>query len=66
MGDDGADGLLEMRAAGAHTIAQDEASCVVFGMPKEAIRLGAAHKVLALEAIPAAVASFGTHGNKMQ
>jgi chemotaxis response regulator CheB len=35
-------------------------------MPKEAIRLGAAHKVLALEAIPAAVASFGTHGNKMQ
>ncbi len=40
MGDDGAKGLLEMRQAGAHTIAQDEASCVVFGMPKEAIKRG--------------------------
>lgn len=65
MGDDGADGLLEMRAAGAFTIAQNEASCVVFGMPKEAIRRGAAHKVLALEAISAAVACFGIHRNKM-
>ncbi len=65
MGDDGADGLLEMRGAGAFTIAQDEASCVVFGMPKEAIRRGAAHKVLGLEAIPAAVTSFGMHGKKM-
>jgi two-component system chemotaxis response regulator CheB len=64
MGDDGADGLLEMRDAGALTIAQNEASCVVFGMPKEAIRRGAAHKVLGLEAIPAAVASFGMHGKK--
>ncbi len=42
MGDDGARGLKEMRNAGAHTIAQDEASCVVFGMPKEAIKLDAA------------------------
>ena len=42
MGDDGARGLLAMRAAGAHTIAQDEATCVVFGMPKEAIARGAA------------------------
>jgi two-component system, chemotaxis family, protein-glutamate methylesterase/glutaminase len=65
MGDDGADGLLEMRAAGAFTIAQNEASCVVFGMPKEAIRRGAAHRVLALDAIPAAVASFGIHGSKL-
>ncbi len=40
MGDDGANGLLEMRQAGAHTIAQDESSCVVFGMPKEAIKRG--------------------------
>ncbi len=64
MGDDGADGLLEMRAAGAFTIAQNEASCVVFGRPKEAIRRGAAHKVLGLEAIPTAVTSFGMHGKK--
>src|SRR4029077_2383167 len=48
MGDDGADGLLEMRQAGAVTIAQDEASCVVFGMPKEAIAAGAAEDVVPL------------------
>lgn len=51
MGGDGARGLLEMREAEAYTIAQDEASCVVFGMPKEAIRLGAAHEVLPLSRI---------------
>ncbi len=51
MGDDGARGLLEMRQAGAATIAQDEASCVVFGMPKEAIALGGAERVLPLEAL---------------
>ena len=51
MGDDGARGLLEMKEAGAVTIAQDEQSCVVFGMPKEAIKLGAVHKVLSLECI---------------
>jgi two-component system chemotaxis response regulator CheB len=45
MGADGAAGMLEMRQAGARTIAQDEASCVVFGMPKEAIKLGAAELV---------------------
>jgi two-component system chemotaxis response regulator CheB len=49
MGSDGADGLLKMRQTGAHTIAQDEQSCVVFGMPKEAIKLGAAEKVLSLK-----------------
>ena len=51
MGDDGAKGLLEMKEAGAKTIAQDEASCVVFGMPKEAIKLGGAMKVLPLDEI---------------
>jgi len=48
MGADGAKGLLQMRDAGAHTIAQDEASCVVFGMPREAIKLGAAVDILPL------------------
>jgi two-component system chemotaxis response regulator CheB len=51
MGDDGARGMLEMKEAGARTIAQDEQSCVVFGMPKEAVRLGAVDKVLPLEYI---------------
>jgi two-component system chemotaxis response regulator CheB len=53
MGDDGARGLLDMRQAGARTAAQDEASCVVFGMPREAIRLGAADEVLALGQVSA-------------
>jgi two-component system chemotaxis response regulator CheB len=52
MGDDGARGLLEMHQAGARTLAQDEESCVVFGMPKEAIKLGAADKVVSLAEIP--------------
>jgi two-component system chemotaxis response regulator CheB len=51
MGDDGARGLKEMHDAGAYTIAQDEASCVVFGMPKEAISLGGVSKVLPLQKI---------------
>lgn len=51
MGRDGAAGLLQMREAGAHTVAQDEASCVVFGMPKEAIALGGATDVIALNDI---------------
>jgi two-component system chemotaxis response regulator CheB len=55
MGSDGALGLLRMREAGAHTIAQDEASCVVFGMPREAIQLGAAAEVLPLSAIAGAI-----------
>ncbi|WNG42551.1 chemotaxis response regulator protein-glutamate methylesterase [Archangium violaceum] len=55
MGDDGADGLLAMRQAGASTIAQDEASCVVFGMPRAAIERGAVDEILPLGAICAAV-----------
>lgn len=49
MGADGARGLLAMRSSGAYTLAQNEASCVVFGMPKEAIKLGAADEVVALD-----------------
>jgi two-component system chemotaxis response regulator CheB len=55
MGDDGADGLLRMKQAGAATIAQDEASCVVFGMPRAAIERGAVDEVLPLTAIGEAV-----------
>ncbi|MEQ8159975.1 MAG: chemotaxis response regulator protein-glutamate methylesterase [Smithellaceae bacterium] len=55
MGADGAAGLLEMKKKGASTIAQDEKSCIVFGMPKEAIKLGAADKVVSLEMIPSEI-----------
>ncbi len=48
MGGDGAEGLLGLRRAGAHTLAQDEASCIVFGMPRQAILLGAASEVVGL------------------
>ena len=51
MGSDGAEGLLEMKNAGAKTLAQDEESSVVFGMPKEAIKLGGVDKILALDKI---------------
>ncbi len=62
MGDDGAKGLLEMREAEAFTVAQDEESCVVFGMPREAIRLGAVEKVLPLESIgPVVTTRVGNH-----
>jgi two-component system chemotaxis response regulator CheB len=57
MGDDGARGLLEMLNAGARTLAQNEETCVVFGMPREAIRMGAAQQVVALEQIPALIAN---------
>ncbi|MGD9506191.1 MAG: chemotaxis response regulator protein-glutamate methylesterase [Syntrophobacteraceae bacterium] len=53
MGDDGARGMHEMKQAGARTIAQDEKSCVVFGMPNEAIKMGGVDKVLPLESIAA-------------
>ena len=52
MGADGAQGILRMKELGAKTIAQDEASCVVFGMPKEAIKLGAIDRVIPLDRIP--------------
>jgi two-component system chemotaxis response regulator CheB len=51
MGDDGARGLRDMKQAGAITAAQDEATSIVFGMPKEALKLGAAGTVLALDQI---------------
>jgi two-component system chemotaxis response regulator CheB len=51
MGDDGAAGLLEMRNAGARTLAQDEESCVVFGMPKEALKRGAVERTVPLAAV---------------
>ncbi|CAB1369433.1 protein-glutamate methylesterase/protein-glutamine glutaminase [Denitratisoma oestradiolicum] len=59
MGDDGARGLKEMHDAGAITVAEDESTCVVFGMPKEAIKLGAADKVLPLDRIPAEIIAYG-------
>jgi two-component system chemotaxis response regulator CheB len=64
MGDDGADGLLEMKQAEAFTVAQDEASCVVFGMPREAILRGAVDEVLSLSKIPGAILqnSFAPRG----
>ena len=55
MGRDGAEGLLAMREAGAATLAQDESSSVVFGMPKEAIRLGAVRQVVPLNQMAQAI-----------
>ena len=55
MGNDGAEGLLEMKRSGAYTLAQDEASCVVFGMPKEAIERGAVDRVVNISGIAAAI-----------
>jgi len=51
MGRDGADAMREMRDAGAHNLAQDEATCVVYGMPREAVAAGAVHEVLPLSRI---------------
>lgn len=58
MGDDGANGMLEMKQAGAVTIAQDEATCVVFGMPKEAIKRNAVDRILPLQGIARAVLDY--------
>lgn len=64
MGKDGARGLLEIREAGGYTVAQDEASCVVYGMPREAAEIGAAEEVLPLEEIgPALLAQARKRGN---
>lgn len=59
MGDDGARGLLEMREAGARTVAQDEASSIVFGMPREALRLGATTRALPLAQMAAEIMAWG-------
>jgi two-component system chemotaxis response regulator CheB len=59
MGDDGARGLLEMKQAGAYTIAQDERTSVVFGMPKEAIARGAVDKILPLDLLAAELLRAG-------
>lgn len=58
MGDDGAKGLFEMKQSGAFTIAQSEESCVVFGMPKEAIKLGGVDKVIPLEHISGSIMNY--------
>jgi two-component system chemotaxis response regulator CheB len=63
MGRDGAEGLLALRRAGAHTIAQDEATCVIYGMPREAALLGAAERILPLSEIGAAVTRTTSKGN---
>lgn len=63
MGDDGARGLLEMRKAGAFTIAQDEETSVVFGMPKEAIQRGAAMRVLPLQSLAAEILRHRSHAS---
>jgi two-component system, chemotaxis family, protein-glutamate methylesterase/glutaminase len=62
MGDDGARGMKQLHGLGVRTLAQDEASCVVFGMPMEAIKLGAVDEVLPLESIAAAVTRFDARG----
>jgi two-component system chemotaxis response regulator CheB len=65
MGKDGAAGMLEMRNAGAQNFAQDEASCVVFGMPREAIAVGAAHEVGPLTSLPRMVLDYlAAHGGR--
>ena len=64
MGDDGARGLLEMRQAGSHTIAQDEESCVVFGMPKEAIQRGAAVKTVPLSRVATEIEAYGRNARR--
>ena len=58
MGADGAEGLLAMRESGSHTFAEDESSCVVFGMPREAIVLGAAVEVVALPRMAQAILAY--------
>jgi two-component system chemotaxis response regulator CheB len=67
MGRDGAAGLLEMKKAGAYTLAQDEASCIVFGMPREAIALGAADEIASLPEMSRRVmARLSSMGERVQ
>lgn len=61
MGKDGAIGMLEMKNSGAYNFAQDEATCVVFGMPREAIALGATHEISPLNELPAKVLHYLSH-----
>jgi two-component system chemotaxis response regulator CheB len=69
MGKDGAAGMLEMHKAGAYNFAQDEASCVVFGMPKEAIAAGGVNEVVSLKdmarSVLAKISGMGSHGNRV-
>jgi two-component system chemotaxis response regulator CheB len=60
MGSDGAKGMLEMRNAGSRTLGQDESSCVVYGMPKEAVKLGAVEREIPLDEIATHIMNFGT------
>ena len=62
MGNDGASGLLDMKRNGSTTIAQDEKSCVVFGMPKEAISAGAVDTIASLSCIPSMIMSWARYG----
>ncbi len=64
MGADGAKGLLAMHEKGAYTLAQDEQTCVVFGMPREAIKLGAVDDVIPIQHIPRAIVRFLHHREK--
>ncbi|MDH5392423.1 MAG: chemotaxis response regulator protein-glutamate methylesterase [Gammaproteobacteria bacterium] len=64
MGDDGASGLLEMKQSGSYTLAENEQSCVVYGMPKEAVKKGAVELELALEEMPQKIMSFYQAGLK--
>jgi two-component system chemotaxis response regulator CheB len=62
MGNDGAFGMLDMKRAGSSTIAQDEKSCVVFGMPKEAISAGAVDTIVPLASIPSLIMTWASSG----
>jgi two-component system, chemotaxis family, protein-glutamate methylesterase/glutaminase len=66
MGNDGASGMLDMKRAGSSTIAQDEKSCVVFGMPKEAISAGAVDIVAPLACIPSLITAWARYGHLQQ
>ena len=69
MGKDGARGMLRMREAGAYNLAQDEQSCIVFGMPKEAIAAGGVHEVVPLhqmsQRVMAHLATFGARAQRV-